>query len=95
MISAIQKAEDGTITLTITIPWREVDEAKKQTVGELSSETELPGFRKGKAPKNLIEEKLDPQLVRDETLKKILPKYYLDSVAEHKLNPIISPLIHI
>lgn len=95
MISAIQKTEDGTITLTVTIPWKEVSEAKKQTIEKLSQETELPGFRKGKAPKNLIEEKLNSQVVRDETLRALLPKYYLDAVAEHKLNPIISPLIHI
>jgi len=95
MISAIQKEEDGTITLTITIPWKDIDEARRQTIESLGRETELPGFRKGKAPKNLIEEKLDPQLVRDETLRKLLPKYYLEAVADHKLNPIISPLIHV
>lgn len=95
MISAIQKTGDGTIILTITIPWKEISEVKKQTVEKLSQETELPGFRKGKAPKKLIEEKLNPQVVRDETLRTLLPKYYLDAVAEHKLNPVISPLIHI
>jgi FKBP-type peptidyl-prolyl cis-trans isomerase (trigger factor) len=95
MISAIQKTEDGTVTLTITIPWKEAEAVRKETVEKLSAEAELPGFRKGKAPKNLIEEKLDPQVVRDETLRKLLPKFYLEAVGEHKLNPIISPLIHV
>lgn len=95
MISAIQKTEDGTISLTITIPWKEIEAAKKETVERLSKEVELPGFRKGMAPKNLVEEKLDPQIVRDELLRGLLPKFYLEAVAEHKLNPIITPLIHV
>ncbi|MBI1919376.1 trigger factor family protein, partial [Candidatus Microgenomates bacterium] len=59
MISAVNKQPDGTIELTITIPAADVKKAWDQIVEETVKNTVLPGFRKGKAPKKLAEEKLD------------------------------------
>lgn len=95
MISAITKTEDGTINLTVTIPWARVEETQKEVVEQLSKEVQLPGFRKGKAPKKLIEEKIDPEKVREEVLRKLLPQTYSEAVKEHNLNPILSPQIHV
>src|SRR5258708_35701340 len=95
MISAIQKLEDGTISLTITIPASRVEEAKKKDTDEFVEVTELPGFRKGKAPKNLVLEKLDKEKLKEEVLKKLLPETYVEAIKEHSLNPIVSPQIHV
>lgn len=95
MISAIQKLEDGTISLTITIPSNRVEEVKKEVLDSLVAEAELPGFRKGKAPRNLVEEKLDKEKVKEDVLRKLLPQTYLEAIKEHNLNPIVSPQIHV
>lgn len=95
MISAIQKLEDGTISLTVTIPVSRVAQFKEEVINSLVSEAELPGFRKGKAPRNLVEEKLDKSKLNEEILKKLLPATYMEALNEHKLNPIVSPQIHI
>ena len=55
----------------------------------------MPGFRKGKAPKKLLEEKLDKARVREEVLRKLLPKSYIEAVEEHKIKPIMDPRIHV
>lgn len=95
MISAIQKQEDGTIQLTITIPISDVEKIRKEVVEEMVKVAELPGFRKGKAPQKLVEEKLDKEKIREEVLKKILPQFYIQAVNEHKIKPIINPKIHL
>ncbi len=95
MISAIQKQQDGTIQLTITIPASEVEKVRKEVVAEMVKATELPGFRKGKAPQKLVEEKLDKEKIKEEVLKKVLPKFYTQAVTEHKLKPILNPKIHV
>ncbi len=95
MISAIQKLDDGTISLTITIPSARVEEAKKQAIDEYIEGAELPGFRKGKAPKNLVEENIDKEKLREDTLKKVLPQTYMEALKEHNLNPIVSPQVHV
>lgn len=95
MKSILAKADDGTITLTITIPQKEVATTREEVVTEVAQNTTLPGFRKGMAPKDLVAGKLDAMQLQEDTLKKLLPKTYTEAVNEHKLRPIISPKIHI
>src|ERR1035437_6154429 len=95
MISAIQRQEDQTVTLTITIPWTEVKTAREAVVNDYSKQAQVPGFRKGKAPKKLVEDKIDEEKVKEEVLKKLLPQFYLQAINEHKVNPIIAPRIHV
>jgi FKBP-type peptidyl-prolyl cis-trans isomerase (trigger factor) len=95
MISAIQRQEDGTIRLTVTVPFDAVKKTWDEVIEEVAKEIEVPGFRIGKAPRHLVEEKIDKEKVREEALKKLLPKFYIDAVQEHNLRPIINPKIHI
>jgi len=95
MISAIQKQEDQTITLTVTIPWADVKTAREAVVNDYSKHAQVPGFRKGKAPKKLVEDKIDEEKVKEEVLKKLLPQFYLQAINEHKVNPVIAPRVHV
>lgn len=95
MASQITKTPDGTITLTIPLPQDEVKKMWEQVVSKAVENAELPGFRKGKAPRNLVEEKLDRGHLQEDTLRELLPKAYADAVTEHKLKPIMNPRIHV
>ena len=95
MITAFKKSDDNTITFSITIPFAFVKKTREEVLEELTKQTNLPGFRKGKAPKKLVEGKIDPEKVHEETLKKLLPKAYIQAVEEHKIRPVINPKIQI
>ena len=95
MVSAIQKQEDGTITLTVNIPVKDVEKAREEVVEDYSKSAQVPGFRKGKAPKKIVQEQLDDEKVREEILRKLLPQFYLEAVNEHKVNPVMAPRIHV
>lgn len=95
MKSTLAKTEDGTITLTITIPQKDIATTREEVVEEIVKNTTLPGFRKGMAPKKMVADKMDKMQLQEDTLKKLLPKYYTEAVNEHKIKPIISPRIHI
>lgn len=95
MSATIDRQQDGSIKLTITIAKEQVRKAWDQTVAKATQHAQLPGFRKGKAPKKLVEDNLDYEKVTEETLKELLPKAYIDAVSEHKLQPIINPRIHV
>ncbi|MEX2007380.1 MAG: trigger factor, partial [Candidatus Levyibacteriota bacterium] len=95
MISAIQKQENGTIQLTITVPAADVKKTREAIVAQYAQAAQVPGFRKGKAPKKLVEERIDNQKVDEELLKTILPAYYSEALKEHKLQPVINPRVHI
>lgn len=95
MKSEITQADDGTITLKITVPWSKVEEAREKVLDELVKQVELPGFRKGTAPKKLAAEKLPKDRVQEETMRKVLPDAYVAAVKEANLNPILNPRIHV
>lgn len=93
MISALNKLPDGTLELTITIPWAKVSEAYQKVLADSALEMMIKGFRKGKAPLKMVEEKLGKQHLFEETLKEILPQIYLEAVKEHNLKPVVNPQI--
>lgn len=95
MISALTKHEDGTIKLTITLPVKDVKKTWDEAVSAMVKNATVSGFRKGKAPKKLVEEKLDKGKIKEEVLKKLLLEGYVSTVKEHSLRPIINPRIHL
>lgn len=95
MVSALNKLPDGTIELTITIPWAKIKEAYRKTLNLLASEITIDGFRKGKAPLKKVEDKIGKTHIYEELLKDLIPEVYAQAVREHKLNPIISPRIEV
>jgi len=95
MASVMQKQEDGTIKLDITIPAADIIKAKAAVIDDYVANTTLPGFRKGKAPKKLVEENVDKDKLNEETLRKLLPEFYLTAIREHKITPILNPKIQV
>lgn len=93
--AALEREENGTIKLTISLPWEEVQKEKETVIENAVKNAELPGFRKGKAPRKMVEEKLDPLKIQEEVLRTLLPKAYVQAVEEHKIAPIMNPKIHV
>lgn len=91
----MQKEPNGTIRLTITIPSSDVKKTWEEVMGEIVKNAEIQGFRKGKAPIKLVEEKTDKEKVKEEVLKKLLPLAYTEAVKTQGIKPIINPKIHV
>ena len=91
----IDRKKDGTIELTVVIPWNLASKAQSEIEEDLVKNIELKGFRKGQAPKHLAKERLNPELVREEVLKKVVGEAYNEAVKKYDLKPIVSPRVHI
>lgn len=94
MTSAVNRLQDGTIELTITIPWEDVVRAREKALASVASQAKVPGFRKGKAPKKLVSDQVDPQKLHEEVLKELLPKAVSETIKSHQIEPILTPEIH-
>lgn len=93
--STIKKHEDGTIVLSITIPSFAIKKMWEEVMVNTVKTATLPGFRQGKAPREMVEKTLDKEKIRDEVLRNLLPTAYVEAVKEHNIKPIINPKIHI
>ncbi len=95
MTSTITRTPDGSIAITITIPWADVAATYEKTVAAMVAHAELPGFRIGHAPRDLVEKNLDKTKVYEEALKTLIPDSYNAAVTEQKVKPIVSPKIEL
>lgn len=93
--STLTREPDGTLKLLVTIPVADIQKTREEVIEETVKNAEITGFRKGKAPRNLVEERLDATKVQEEILKKLLPPSYVKAVEENNLKPIMNPKIHI
>lgn len=93
--STFKRLEDGTIDMTVVIPWNLIVKTKDEVINEHVKEAVLPGFRKGMAPKSLVEQNLDKNHLKEDVLRQLIPQAYSESIKEHKLLPIVTPRIHV
>lgn len=93
--SKIERQEDGTIKLTITIPKDVASKAQDEAIAAAVKQADVPGFRKGTAPRKVVEEKLDKNHLKEDALRNILPAAYQEAILEHKIRPIMNPKIHV
>jgi len=95
MISALNKLPDGTIELTITIPLKRVKTSYDEVLKKQAAKVEIKGFRKGKAPQKLVEQKIGKNALYEEVLKTLIPQVYTETVKEQNIKPILNPQIKV
>lgn len=95
MTSALTRLSGSAFELTLTVPWADVKSIYDKVFAELAAEIEIEGFRKGKAPKELVDKKIDRSKIYGEVVNRILPDSYQKALAEHSLKPIVTPKVQI
>lgn len=93
--STVKQLPKSTAELEIHIPWEEIKSTYEKILDRVVSETELPGFRKGKAPKDLVNKNLNKSKLYEEVVKEIIPKAYREEIQKHKLLPVIPPKVEV
>jgi len=86
----IEDAGPAKKRLTITIPPEAISERIEQSMATLRSEAAIPGFRKGRAPKALIQKRFG-SAIKDETRNQIVADAYSKAIEEHDLKPVGDP----
>lgn len=89
--SVVAKSSDGTIQITFTIAFPDIQINREKALKELSESVEVPGFRKGKAPPDKVHGHITPNILLEKTLSYILPELLSSAVKEHDIRPIVYP----
>ncbi len=87
----IAKEDNGNVQISFTIPFSLVRKAQDETVAEMAKDTQIPGFRKGKAPLLKVREKIPEGSLIEHSLSHILPKALGEAITEHKLRLALYP----
>lgn len=82
---------DNTIEIEIVIPFEKIKEKYDQVLLESQKNTEIKGFRKGKAPKEKIEKAIGKDNLYQKVINELLPQAYQQAVEKYQIKPIVAP----
>lgn len=95
MIINVTKQPNAELLIHATIEKEKVAVTYEKIVDQIVLETEIKGFRKGKAPKSVVLEKIDISKVHGEVISALLKEYYPQIMKEKSIFPYSSPKVDV
>lgn len=89
------KTENSQVFLSIKMEPAEVEESLEESYHRLVKKTNIPGFRKGKAPRAILEGYIGKESLLEDALNNLLPQAYDKAIKEQKIEAIAQPHIEI
>lgn len=90
-----EKKEGNVGTLTITVPAEEFDNALDQAFNKVKKDIQVPGFRKGKIPRQMFDKRFGVEALYQDALDIILPTAYGKAVEETGIKPVDQPQVDV
>lgn len=94
-VKSKKKGEHSTVELVIEVDAKTFDEAVNRVYLRQRKSINIPGFRKGKVPRNMLEAMYGANLFYEDAIKDIYPAAYEEAIAQEKLKPAAYPQIEI
>ncbi|MEW6189543.1 MAG: trigger factor [Actinomycetota bacterium] len=91
----VEELEKNKVLLKVEVPTGDVDQAIEKAYKSISSRVSIPGFRKGRIPRKIIDARIGKESVLQEALNEMLPVYYSRAVERSGIKPIDKPEIEV
>ena len=95
MSSTVEKLGPSRVKLTVEIPFADLKPHLDKAYADIASQVTIPGFRKGKVPPMVIDQRFGRGAVLQEAINAALPSAYESAVIESKLTPIADPEVEV
>ncbi len=95
MKTKLKNISDVKVELTISLGAEELKAAEQVALTKLAKEVKIEGFRKGKAPLEMVAAQVDPILLNQETLENALSKSVAEAFLKEKVQAINRPEVDV
>ena len=95
MKSAVETLTPTRVKLTVEVPAAELKPRLDAAYRAIGAQVQVPGFRKGKVPNRIIDQRFGRGTVVQEAVNEALPELYTQAVAEHDLKPLGQPDVNL
>ncbi|MCK7636413.1 trigger factor [Corynebacterium pygosceleis] len=95
MKSSVEQLNDTRVKITVEVPFEDLKPEFDQAYKALAQQVSIPGFRKGKAPRQLIEARVGRGPVLEQVVNDMLPSRYGAAVEENDLKVIGQPVVDV
>ena len=86
-----EKMDNHEVVLTIEVEADALKKAETKACKDLASRVSIPGFRKGKAPRHIIEQRVGKKAILDAAFDLVADKAFLDAIKEQDVVPVSRP----
>ena len=90
-----EKIENHKVVLTIEVPAEELDKGIKAACKSLANRVNIPGFRKGHAPRRVLEMHIGKEAIMDEAFDRVAQKAFDAALKQENLDPVDRPQVDI
>lgn len=94
-MSTVEKIDKNVVSFEFSVSAEEFEKGVEKAYRKNVSKISLPGFRKGKAPRKLIEKYYGAEIFYEDAINIVLPDAYDKAVEENKIFPVDQPEIDI
>ncbi len=95
MKSTVETLSPTRVRLSIEVPFTDLEPNVKQAYKTIGEQVRIPGFRPGKVPTRLIDQRFGRPAVLEEAAREAIPEHYLAAVREHEVKVLGSPSVEI
>lgn len=88
-----EKKDQHTLVLEVSFTSDEVAKAFKNATARIANQVNIPGFRKGKAPRNVLESRIGQEAFQAEAFEFLVNKTYPQALDQEKVEPVVQPEI--
>ncbi len=88
---SVEKLPSSEAVLNVDVTWDEMEKASEKAYRKLVQKVDIQGFRRGKAPRAILERRLGKEYIYQEGLDELISDTYRDALREHDLTPISQP----
>ena len=86
-----EQIDPCTVKLSITVDAEAVNNAYERAYRDFATIKRVPGFRPGKAPRNVVERYVDADSVRERVTEILAPRAYRDALKQEEIDPYADP----
>ncbi len=89
----LENEKENVVKLNITIPAKDAADAYNNAVRKISQYVNIDGFRKGKAPRSVVERHVGTERIKQEAIENLMPRAINQAVSDNKLDLVAQPYI--
>jgi trigger factor len=93
--STVETLSPTRVRLNVEVPFEELKPTLDKAYRTIAGQIAIPGFRKGKVPPRLIDQRIGRAAVLEETLNEAIPNSYSEAVREHDVKAIGRPEVEV
>ncbi|WP_251519997.1 MULTISPECIES: trigger factor [Staphylococcus] len=95
MTATWEKKEGNTGVLSVTVPAEKVDQAIDKAFKKVVKQINVPGFRKGKVPRQIFEQRFGVEALYQDAVDILLPEAYGEAIDETGIKPVDQPEVNV